>query len=104
VSDDESLVGLGSIDGTALVFRVDRPQRESVRLQHSGRVTALAFSADNRLLVTASSDRHPNRIEEDESYPMHWYLLQPTDLIAEARARLAPFAASANSPQVERGR
>lgn len=91
-SSDERYLGLGSYEGILYVFDTFRPEDEIARLQHTGAITAIAFSDDNRYLATASSDPHPYDIEEEESFPLRIWLLQPGDLIAEARERLAPFS------------
>lgn len=59
------------------------------RLQHIGAVTAVAFSEDNRYVVTASSDPHSYGLDEEESYPLRVWLLQPADLMREATERIA---------------
>jgi WD40 repeat protein len=91
-SSDERYLGLGSDEGILYVFDTFRPEDEIARLQHTGAITAMAFSDDNRYLATASSDPHPYHLDEEESFPLRIWLLQPGDLIAEARRRLAPFS------------
>ena len=87
-------VALGSDEGIVHIFDTGRPEDEIARLRHTGIVTAIAFSDDARYVATASSDRHPNRLDEEESYPVRVWLLQPKDLVAEASARLASLRAS----------
>ena len=59
------------------------------RLQHIGAVTAVALSEDNRYVVTASSDPHSYRLDEEESFPLRVWLLQPADLMKEVAERIA---------------
>src|SRR5262249_34261581 len=82
-------LGLGSAEGILHVFETSRPEDEIARLQHTGEVTAIAFSDDSRYVATASSARHPNHLDEEESFPLRIWLLQPADLITEAQGRLA---------------
>ena len=91
-SSDERYLALGSNEGILYVFDTFRPEDEIARLQHTGAITAIAFSDNNRYLATASSDLHAYHIDEEESFPLRIWLLQPGDLIAEARRRLAPFS------------
>jgi WD40 repeat protein len=90
-SPDERYLGLGSEDGIVHVFDTLRPDDEIATLVHTGRIKAIAFSNDSRYMATTSSDPHPSHTDENESYPMRVWLLQPADLIAEAERRLAPF-------------
>jgi WD40 repeat protein len=90
-SSDERYLGLGSDDGTVQIFETFRPDDKIVNLVHTGRITAIAFSNDSRYVATASSDPRPYSLDENESYPVRVWLLQPDDLIAEAQGRLAPF-------------
>lgn len=87
-SADGRYVGLGSDEGLLHVFESARPDDEIALLQHTGRVTAVAFSNDGKYVVTASSNPHPYRLNEEESYPIRVWLLQPQDLLKEATARL----------------
>jgi WD40 repeat protein len=89
-SPDLRYAGLGSEEGILHVFDLKSPQgiKEIARLTHTGRVTAVAFSNDNKYVATASSDPHPIPIQEEESYPLRVWLLRPGDLIAEAERRL----------------
>jgi WD40 repeat protein len=90
-SPDGRYLGLGSDEGTLYVFETANPKVEIARLKHTGRVTALAFSEDNRYVVTASSgfDRYPYNYElEKGGRPLRVWLLQPSDLLAQAEARL----------------
>ena len=91
-SSDERYLGLGSDDGILHLFCTLRPEDEIARLQHTGTVTAVAFSDDGRYLATASSDPHPNHINEEESFPLRIWLVQPTDLMTEAQERLAALS------------
>jgi WD40 repeat protein len=88
-SPDGRYLGLGSDEGIVHVFATSAPDDEIARLQHIGRITAIAFSDNDKYVATASSDSHPYRIAEEESYPLRVWLLQPEDLIAEAENRLA---------------
>ena len=60
---------------------------EIALLQHTGKVTAVAFSDKSKYVATASSDAHPYRVHEEQSYPVRVWLLQPLDLINEAESR-----------------
>jgi WD40 repeat protein len=88
-SRDDRYLGLGADDQYLHVF--DTRGREGLTeialLQHTGKVTAVAFSEDSKYVATASSDTHPYRVNEEESYPVRVWLLQPRDLIAEAESR-----------------
>ncbi len=88
-STDERYLGLGSGEGVLHVFETNKPEDEIARLQHTGSVTAIAFSDDDRYVATASSDPHAYAVQEEESYPLRVWLLQPKDLLAEAAERLA---------------
>jgi WD40 repeat protein len=61
---------------------------EIATLQHQGVVTNVVFSDDNKYVATASSDHHAYGLDEEESYPIRIWLLQPRDLLKEATARL----------------
>jgi WD40 repeat protein len=87
-SADGRYVGLGSDEGLLHVFESARPDDEIALLEHTGRVTAVAFSNDGKYVATASSDPHPYHLNEDESFPIRVWLLQPQDLLKEATARL----------------
>lgn len=87
-STDSRYVGLGSDEGLLHVFESARPDDEIALLEHTGKVTAVAFSNDGKYVATASSDPHPYHINEDESFPIRVWLLQPQDLLKEATARL----------------
>jgi hypothetical protein len=93
-SPDERYLGLGSEEGIAYIFDTDKlfnadmPPDEIARLQHTGKVTAIAFSDDDKYVATASSDHHIYDVEEAESYPLRVWLLQPTNLMTEAKERL----------------
>jgi WD40 repeat protein len=80
-SPDERYLGIGSEEGVVHVFETARPENEIARLQHDGRVTAIAFSDDGKYVATGSSD-------ESATHPLRVWLLQPADLLAEAAARL----------------
>lgn len=88
-SRDERYLGLGADDLYLHVF--DTRGREGLTeialLQHTGKVTAAAFSDDAKYVATASSDKHPYGVHEEQSYPVRVWLLQPLDLINEAEAR-----------------
>jgi WD40 repeat protein len=94
-SRDDRYLGLGSDDGTLHVFDTKPSEGviEIARLPHTGKLTAVAFSDDDRYIATASSDPHPNRIDEEESYPVRIWLLQPADLVTEATTRLKSLRA-----------
>ena len=91
-SRDDRYLGIGSDAGEGQLHVFDTGTSEGVLeiavLQHTGKVTAVSFSDDSRYVVTASSDQHAYRLDEEESYPVRIWLLQPGDLIAEATARL----------------
>jgi WD40 repeat protein len=93
-SPDGRYLGLGSDEGNVHVFATSAPEDEIARLQHIGRITAIAFSDNDKYVATASSDFHPYHIKEEESYPLRIWLLQPKDLIAAAENRLARLAPS----------
>ena len=91
-STDERYLALGARDGAVHVFDTSVPQERIATLESIGRITAIALSDDNRYLAAAIDNSHPSSgINEDEAYPVRVWLLQPTDLIAEAEQRLAPF-------------
>lgn len=81
-SADERVVALGSQDGVVLVFETARPESEIARLEHAGPITAIGFSDDSRYIATASNE--PNARNNEETYPLRVWLLQPTDLIDQA--------------------
>lgn len=89
-SPDERYLGLGSEEGILHVFdtRTAEGVTEVARLQHTGEVTAVAFSDDDKYVATASSDPHPYHLNEEESYPLRVWLLQPAELIREAKQRM----------------
>jgi WD40 repeat protein len=78
-SPDERYLALGSEEGLAYVFETARPGDEIARLQHTGSVTAVAISDDNKYVATAS------HLSVTDS--LHVWLLQPADLLAQAAAR-----------------
>ena len=86
-SRDGSYMALGSEDGVLYVFDLKSSggAQEIARLKHTGRVTAAAFSDDGKYVVTASSAL--NRFNTSESYPLRTWLLRPSDLLDEAKAR-----------------
>lgn len=88
-SRDDRYLGLGADDLYLHVF--DTRGREGVTeialLQHTGKVTAVAFSDKLKYVATASSDPHSYRVHEEQSYPVRVWLLQPPDLIEEAERR-----------------
>lgn len=88
-SQNDRYLGLGSGEGIVHVFETGRPEDEIARLQHTGKITAIAFSDNDKYVATASSDPHPYGLSEEESYPLRVWLLQPDDLITEASERLA---------------
>lgn len=88
-SRDDRYLGLGADDLYLHVF--DTRGREGLTeialLQHTGKVTAVAFSDKLKYVATASSDPHSYHVHEEKSYPVRVWLLQPPDLIDEAEAR-----------------
>ncbi len=89
-SSDNTYLGLGSDEGIVHVFET-KPSGSALeicRLPHTGRVTAVEFSQDDQYIVTASSDVHPYHLNEEESYPVRVWLLQPETLLANATKRL----------------
>lgn len=86
-SRDGRHLGIGSKEGVLYVFEIKGSggAEEIARLQHTGNVTAAAFSGDGKYVVTASSAL--NRFDLTESYPLRVWLLRPSGLLAEAEAR-----------------
>src|SRR6185369_9877105 len=99
-SADDRYLGLGSDEGILHIFDLKTAEgvTEIASLQHEGAVTNVVFSDDNKYVATASSDRHPYRLEEEESYPIRIWLLQPRDLLKEATARLDSISRRDKSP------
>jgi WD40 repeat protein len=89
-SVDDRYLGLGSNEGILHIFDLKTSEGVAVvaTLLHQGIVTNVVFSDDNKYVATASSDRHAYGLAEEESYPIRIWLLQPRDLLKEARARL----------------
>ena len=89
-SADDRYLGLGSNEGVLHIFDLKTAEgvTEIATLQHQGVVTNVVFSDDNKYVATASSDHHAYGLDEEESYPIRIWLLQPRDLLKEATARL----------------
>ncbi len=91
-SPDGSLLGVGSDEGMAEVYLTDGKDTSVARLQHVKAINALAFSEDNRRLATASGlqrgSEFPEGWDNEENFPVRFWLLRPDDLIAQAQARL----------------
>jgi WD40 repeat protein len=96
-SPDSQFIGVGSDEGVLHIFRTAKSndagdpntlKEEMVRLQDSGVISAVAFSADNRYVATASGQRENPKAGEVDSYPLRVWLLCPAELIAESEKRL----------------
>jgi WD40 repeat protein len=91
-SPDGSLFGVGSDEGVVEVYLTDGSDTSVARLKHVKAINALAFSEDNRRLATASGlqggSEIPEGWENEENFPVRFWLLRPEDLIAEAQTRL----------------
>ncbi|HEU4837183.1 MAG TPA: TIR domain-containing protein [Pyrinomonadaceae bacterium] len=98
-SPEDRYLGIGS-DNVLHVYDLKSAEgvTEIASLQHPGNVTAVAFSEDSKYVATASSDKHPYRIGEEEGYPICIWLLQPQDLLKEATARLDSISRRDKSP------
>jgi WD40 repeat protein len=88
-SEDEEYLGVGTDEGFLLVYSTVDPDNEVARLQHVGRIGAVAFSADGRRLVTQSHRSNPYQVSEPSEFPLRVWLLRPEDLVEEAERRLA---------------
>ena len=94
-SQDERYLGLGLYDGFLHVFETDSPEREVARIPLGSDITALAFGDDNKYVVTASDDARAGGTAEKGGRVLRIWLLQPGNLIAEARERVRQFTQSA---------
>jgi WD40 repeat protein len=88
-SPDGSLLSVGSDEGVVEVYLTDGKDTSVARLRHAKAVNALAFSEDNRRLATASGfqegSEFPEVWDNEENFPVRFWLLRPEDLIAEGR-------------------
>jgi WD40 repeat protein len=87
-SRDDRYLAVGTLNEELLVYKMDDLDNEIARLEHTGQITAIAFSDDNRRVATASSfyEAYP---AVEEGNLMRVWLLQPEDLIREASERLS---------------
>jgi WD40 repeat protein len=81
-------LAIGSEDGVVRVLDLRDPIREMVRLTDSGSITAMAFNPDGKRIATASTRTFTSRYDSDEDYAVHVWLLDPHELIADARSRV----------------
>jgi WD40 repeat protein len=88
-SHDGRYVGVGSSEGLLHVFDTKGTEgvTEVARLQHTGAVTAVAFSDDGNHVATSTNDVHAALVGDKDSFPLRVWLLRPQALLAEAEAR-----------------
>lgn len=78
----------GSADGVVEIFDPRNPGTPMVRLVDAGSITAIAFSPDGKRIATASAGSYSSRRYPDENHAMRIWLLDPRELIADARSRV----------------
>ena len=100
-SVDDRYLGVGSCEGLVHVFETSRTDGvgEIARLPDRGAVTALAFSRDGRYVAAASRARQASLLSPDERWSLSVWTVEPTDLIAEAKKRLAAIKRYRTAPE-----
>lgn len=58
LSPDKKTIALGATDGTIRLYQIDKPTTNAVSIKdHTGKINGLAFTADGKSLVSASTDK-----------------------------------------------
>jgi WD40 repeat protein len=90
-SGDEQTFAIGALDGVVQLFATADPADELVRLPNTGKITALAFSPDGKLIATTSQRRSSLYEDPAENHALRVWLLDPVALMNDAKSRLAAF-------------